>query len=284
MRSPTRVLGPAALLLLGGLGLASGAHADKLAFVGVHGVSFAHGASSELVASGPGVATVNAPGGGSGALHTLRLTAPFATFDTTTFPSTSSQISSIRLQNVGIQPTLQGGSFAPIFAAKTTSIPLTRATLPLGGTFRICENATCTMFTQMLPARSPPTMSGTPVGTGVGGAFTLGGAGATRFTLVGAPWTLGTVTVVTSTTGGMNGKLTAMGSVGGPGTGTMTTLPSGMVQLVTATQVTASGIRIKKTGFVSRLTIQFSPEPSLLLLLGSGALGMALLGRKRVRH
>jgi hypothetical protein len=37
-------------------------------------------------------------------------------------------------------------------------------------------------------------------------------------------------------------------------------------------------------GQISRLTLTFAPEPGLLLLLGAGALGVALFGHKRIRR
>jgi hypothetical protein len=37
------------------------------------------------------------------------------------------------------------------------------------------------------------------------------------------------------------------------------------------------------SGVFTRVVVHFIPEPGLLLLLGSGAVGMALLGRKRIR-
>ena len=38
-----------------------------------------------------------------------------------------------------------------------------------------------------------------------------------------------------------------------------------------------------RSGNFTRLLLHVIPEPGLFLLLGSGAIGMALLGRKRMR-
>ena len=68
-----------------------------------------------------------------------------------------------------------------------------------------------------------------------------------------------------------------------------TALPGGVVQLVTASQGIAVGIPGspapdgEPSGQFNTLRLEFIPEPGLLLLLGSGAAGMALLGRKRLK-
>ena len=64
-----------------------------------------------------------------------------------------------------------------------------------------------------------------------------------------------------------------------------TAQPSGMVQLITPSQVTTNlplGSSDKMGQFVIFM-IHFMPEPGLLLLLGSGVAGLAFLGRMRMR-
>jgi hypothetical protein len=68
-------------------------------------------------------------------------------------------------------------------------------------------------------------------------------------------------------------------------TTTSTAQPGGAVQLVTPNQIETNlvlGSMAKKGSFVI-LVIRFIPEPGLLLLLGSGVAGLALLGRRRMR-
>ena len=65
-----------------------------------------------------------------------------------------------------------------------------------------------------------------------------------------------------------------------------TALTSGVIQLVNPNQTTTSGVpgNSDKSGNIGRLTLHFIPEPGILLLLGSGALGMLLLGSRRLKR
>ena len=59
----------------------------------------------------------------------------------------------------------------------------------------------------------------------------------------------------------------------------------GVIQFVTPTQVTTNittGSALRTSAGI-RLPLRFVPEPGLLLLLGSGVAGLALLGRQRMR-
>ena len=59
----------------------------------------------------------------------------------------------------------------------------------------------------------------------------------------------------------------------------------GVIQLVAPTQVQTNLTTGTNDKIASgqRLIIRFIPEPGLLLLIGSGVAGLALLGRSRMR-
>ncbi len=168
--------------------------------------------------------------------------------------------------------------------------------LPLGGTVKYCILSTaCTQFLT-IPLTQPTTVNGVPgtdiKGVGVGGVITAGGYGGIKISLRAAPWTIKTATVLDqiTPTGGpprIMTTLVAKGWAHAPvSTTTSTAQPSGMVQLVTPNQVTTNlplGSSYKMGSFVI-LVIRFIPEPGLLLLLGSGVAGLALLGRRRMRQ
>jgi hypothetical protein len=123
--------------------------------------------------------------------------------------------------------------------------------------------------------------------------------GGTKVTAVGEPWTVNTTTVNYETTmGTMTATFMEKGFAHGPLGNTGTTLDTimtgtmgsmimgGQLQLVSGIQTTCSGCgeTSQPAGQITRLTINFAPEPGLLVLLGAGAAGLALLGRTRTRR
>jgi hypothetical protein len=127
---------------------------------------------------------------------------------------------------------------------------------------------------------------------GVGGKLVLPTTpGSLQITMQAAPWTLETATGVTQTVSGvLVTTMTAQGSIHGFGSGTARTsnsagTPSGVIQFVTPIQISTvnlGGNHSEIAGFAT-LSIHFLPEPGLLLLLGSGAIGLAILGRRRYK-
>ena len=123
----------------------------------------------------------------------------------------------------------------------------------------------------------------------MGGLITAGGYGGIRISLQAAPWTIKTTTVVDQiTTGGTRvfTPQTAKGWAHAPvSTTSSTAQPSGVVQLVTPGQITSNiplGSNDKLSAMVI-MVLHFVPEPGLLLLLGSGVVGLGLLGWRRRR-
>jgi hypothetical protein len=139
----------------------------------------------------------------------------------------------------------------------------------------------------------PTTVNGVPgtgtKGVGVGGLITAGGYGGIRFSLQGSPWTPKTATfiqyVVQSSSELVPQIAVLKGFAHAPvSTTTSTAQPSGVVQLVTPITVVSNLPKeplILPAAMVLR--IHFIPEPGLLLLLGSGVGGVALLGRRHMR-
>jgi len=162
------------------------------------------------------------------------------------------------------------------------------------GIVKICILSTaCTQFLPMV-LNQPTTVNGVPgtgtKGVGVGGLITAGGYGGIRISLQAAPWTVKTVTVLDqiTPTGGpprIMSTWVAKGWAHGPASGTTSTAqPSGVIQLVTPSQVVTNlplGSS-DKMGSLVITVIHFIPEPGLLLLLGSGVVGMAFLGRRKL--
>jgi hypothetical protein len=167
--------------------------------------------------------------------------------------------------------------------------------MAMGGLVKICLLSTaCTQFLPLI-INQPTTVNGVPgtgsKGVGVGGMITAGGYGGIRISLQCAPWTIKTATVIdqiTPVTGPPRVLSTwvAKGWAHGPASNTTTTAQqSGMVQLVVASQVTTN-LPLGSSDFMGQFVItvvHFIPEPGLLLLLGSGVAGLALLGRRKMR-
>ena len=105
-----------------------------------------------------------------------------------------------------------------------------------------------------------------------------------------APWTIKTATAIDQTSDNTGSAafhpVTAMGFAHGPASGTTSTAqPSGVLQIVTPSQIRTNlslGSNVKLS-VLTELIVRFIPEPGLLLLLGSGIVGLAVLGRNRMK-
>jgi len=286
MRKLVTILGGISLAIV----MAGTAQADKLLFSGTTILQFANLGRAKASATGTGVATVNGSGGG-GHLHTLQLSQPFASLDTilpVTDPIvTAAGIISVRLTSVRNIASQQGGIFAPISGAlQNTASTLTLKTMPSAGSVRICLFGAPDCGNSLDQILSKTNGTGMFIGAGVGGVITIGGSAGIRISIMGAPWTVKTVTVNNRTDGGAVTPFTRHGFAHGPASLTSSTaVTSGVIQLVTPNQTVAVGIPGNNdiSGQISTIRLHFAPEPSLLLLLGSGAVGVALLGRRRFK-
>jgi len=253
-------------------------------------VQFANLGRARAVATGTGVALVNGSAG-LGHLNTLQFTNNGDIAITTVLPVTDPIVTAggiveVRLTGVAAIPTKQGGIFKPISGAvQNTQNALTMATMPSTGMVRICLFYTgCNSGS--LDQTLGQTINGEYVGAGIGGLITIGGSGTIRISLVGAPYTVKTVSISNRTDNGGITFLIRNGFAHGPASLTSSTaLTSGVVQLVTPTRNYIQGVpgNGDVAGQITSNRIHFIPEPGLLLLLGSGAVGIALLGRKRLK-
>ncbi len=278
------------------LAIAGAANADKLLFSGTHTIRFSHnGVIKQVEASGTGVAVANKAAGGP-SLNTLELTRAFAKINETISRTPGEVgIDLIQFENVRIHPVLAGpkgapGVFAPIQAAAKGGV-LTRSTLPAAGTIVLCNLFTCGAS---VAVKLDQTNMGVAIGPGVGGTFMATGMsgtkqGLTKVTVMGNPWTVNTTTVSYRDAMGAIMTLMSAGTAKGPLGKIGTTLDQttmgmgGTLQLVSGIQTTCSGCggNNSPSGQITRITINFAPEPGQLVLLAAGALGVALLGRTR---
>lgn len=279
---------------LAAVALAGPASADKLLFSGTHAIKFAQGGVlREVSASGVGVAQVS----GGSTLDAIVLTRPFAQIDATELAAGGPDAEEIRFANVRINPLLAGpdgvpGEFAPVHAAAkgTMIMSLTRGTLPAAGMIRVCKLAGCP---GSVPIALTQTDMGQAIGPGVGGTFPATGNSGTMVAVAGNPWTVNDTAVNYRTKLGGLAAFSLAGTVKGPlgmtGTtletvmGTMGSVIGGTLQLVSGFQTTCTGCDASSSprGHISRLTLQFQPEPGRLSLLVAGAAAIALLGRTR---
>jgi len=228
---------------------------------------------------GSGVATVN-DSSGSAHLSTLRIAGGISGSGTVpvTDPLVTGQVKSVLGSNMNLLTgTITGISGGP---------PLGQAALPLQGFMRVCIFSTGCIYNLPLNL-TEPTGNGGISGVGIGGLLTLGGNGSIRISLENAPWTIATVTGLNQTVKGAFVTLSRGGFVHGAASGTSSTAAdSGVIQLISPSQVTTSGVQGNSTKVINfnTLTLHFIPEPGLLLLIASGVVGVALIGRSRMKR
>ncbi len=214
-----------------------------------------------------GVATINGSGGGTN-ITTFAFPGGLFDISSTVTPSGTG----LPFTAVEFTVMLDSGTVM----ATTPAAPLI-GSLPVPGNVRVCLLLSCLANVDV-----PLTENGTR-GVGLGGApITVGGL--VSVTLSGALWADLTFTLTTITpTASSTSMFTAAGFAHGPASNTGTTATaSGVLQLVTPVTINASGLG--QSGAVPTfgiLNIRFLPEPALLLLFGSGALAVGLLGMRR---
>ncbi len=290
------VLLTAGLLVLSVAGVAS---AKQLNWRGTLTIDLADFPSEPVIMGG--VATINDSTGTIPAhLNTMRLKASrhvnrrSTLFVPITDPEGDPAIAAISF--IGV--TLGSGSFAPVSGAIASTTVLSKNVLPVMGLVKVCGSFACGPDSLPLLLTQPgDTVNGVVIsirGVGIGGLITIGGGGPIRISIEAAPWTVKTVTLVdqieTITANGAEIEIfvnvTTVGFAHGPNSlKTTTAQASGVVQFVTPAQIVTNltaGTAEKLSTKVS-LLIHFIPEPGLLLLLGSGVAGLAILGRKRMR-
>lgn len=251
---------------------------------------------SAIESLGGGVATINNSSGSLPAhLQTLRLKGSRGgVADTVTVLVTDPETAGNNIFAIIVEAELGTGTFGGISGAVASTSDLTRNQLPIRGVAKIClMDTTCSSLLELL-LTVPTTVNGVPgsgvIGLGVGGLITVGGGTMPEISMKGAPWTVKTVTAmdqITTASGNTTFTMvTAKGFAHAPSSGTTSTAAlSGVVQMVTPVQIVTNlslGSSAKLGGSVS-LLIHFIPEPGLLMLLGSGVVGLAFLGSRRMR-
>jgi hypothetical protein len=233
------------------------------------------GALDTLRLEGSGVATVN-DSSGAPHLNTLRVAGGITGSGTipVTDPDTTATIPSIRLS-----ASIGTGTISGISGTPPLNPP---ATLPIKGFTRVClVSTTCSTN---LPLNNTTNNGNT--GLGVGGLLTLGKFGAIKISIINGPWTLGTVSGINQTAAGGIITLSKAGFVHGAASSPSSTATgSGVIQLIAPQQVTTTGVPGNSAVLTlfSTLTLHFIPEPGLLLLIGSGVVGLGLLARSRMK-
>jgi hypothetical protein len=260
------------------VGLAATAGAIKKDWSGVATIEI--GTLPPLLFTASAVATINGSSGGAH-LSTLRLNGGLNGTDIV--PVTDPTVTAGAIVGISVQGLHNmSGTFAPI----STTPTLTQNVMPIPGLVRIClVYVGCNSGSLNVDL----TQNGTR-GAGIGGLITIGGVAGglagIRVSGVAMPWTLQTVTLSRRTDNGGIFMSAFGGFAHGPASATSSTaLTSGVVQLVTPIQVSTIGVPGNNDllPLFGILTIHFVPEPAMLLLLGAGVAGLAILGRHRRR-
>jgi hypothetical protein len=311
-----RILGllAAALLIAGTAGPVS---AGTAAFGGTLTLSLADLGNARYQATG--VATVNGgpnivlpppPGsiGTVGAHMTKIEIAQSVWTGTQAFPVTDPVgIAANGITEVRFTLTNAAGSLAWTDPSTSPGGPLTSNTLGLvGGLARLClvfGGPGCVLNLPLALGQTGHTAgSNAATGLGIGGQQLISG-GPIAISIDHAPWTAGTASALShkdagGTTDCVVGALTTecvistrKGTRHGPASASSsvnlgTVSSPAVVQFVTPGQVTTNitATTSTKLQLINTMRFKMVPEPGLVLLLGTGVAGLAILGRRRMRR
>jgi hypothetical protein len=240
-----------------------------------------YGTTDPVHLNGVGVATVNPIVGGDRLVSLQVGPIDYGDSDSVLFtdPVVTALVKSYDLRGVSGR----SGFFFDLSHATTIPAKLTQNTLPIAGIARICL-----LFSGCLSATTVEvdlTQNATR-GIGIGGTITAGTTSGFRVSLHHAPWQLAPATLSQSTAPGTIITAMATGYVRGPLSNTSTAAKvGGSIQLIAPSQVFTQGVpggHSDTQALFTRMTLNFVPEPGLLLLLGPGVVGLAVLGRRRM--
>jgi len=304
-----KLLGIATLLAIFVLAWAGSATAGTSMYKGTLKVLI--GDLQPAILTGTGVATLNGMAGGT---HVTTITVASGDIQgSTIIPVTDPVgIADNGIISVRLTATNGGGSLGKIVpgGSASTLIPLTNNKLGLGGGLaRLCLFFPGCGLNLPLALVGTKTLSGLNTGVGVGGQQTIGGSGSLRLSIDARPWTILTASaidqpdVVPNTSTGLTASggpgtanshfytlSTQMGIAQGPAGAASTVAlgtPNnpGIIQMVTPAQVTTNITSTSSARISTQVITHYRlvPEPGMLLLLVSGAAGMAVLGRRRMK-
>jgi hypothetical protein len=257
--------------------------------------------------TGGGVATITTTGSH---ISSIRLAASrggiFGSFtQLVTDPETiSNQIFAIQYVGVGGVGT---ATLTPISGGLDPAQSGYNGRLPVGGLVKLCLlNTECTTTADLELTQPDPTRPGGIKGIGIGGLLTINVLnGFANISVNARPFQIAQRTLIdqielptpsnivtfvdVQVRGYAHGPSSASSTTGAFTTttvGSIMVTGGGVLQLVSPTQTLTNlttGTSDKIAGGTT-LLIRFIPEPGLLLLIGSGVAGLALLGRSRMRN
>jgi len=212
------------------------------------------------------------------------------------------------IQFVGVQG--QTGTLTPISGGLDPVGTGYNGRLPVGGLVKLCLlNTDCSVSADLELTQPDPTRPGGIKGVGIGGLLTINVLnGFANISVDAKPWQIAQATLIdqielatpsnnitfvnVEIRGFAHGPSSASSTTASFTTattvtpmGTISVQGGGVIQLISPSQVLTN----LTTGTSDKVaagqifTIRFIPEPGLLLLIGSGIAGLALLGRSRMR-